>query len=166
MIQFSIDTSDFQRVAERLARMQRDMPEIVTEGINKALVVGQAEASRAIIARYNVSSAPVEAKMASTGNMKGELRASGGMKPVSEFAPMETGNRSVSVSIIRGSRKIIRGAFMVGGRVMERRQPSRYPIFPVSTIGIPGMLGSKAVSIPVEKLMVKTTEEFIRGAMQ
>jgi hypothetical protein len=138
--------------------------------MNKALDITNPEAAGMVSSIYNVGTPSLKVNKASAGNLTGSLQGSGGMLPVSQFSPSEEGNRVVSVSIKRGSRKPImpsgvgRGAFMTGdGRVMERRQDSKYPIFPVSTIGIPQMLGSKAISNPIrDKLGEITMAEIVK----
>lgn len=173
MINLTIDTSDFLRVAEKFASVKKNINKWAAESINKGLDVGKPMAQTSISARYNVGTPALEVKKANSGNMQGSLKASGGMLPVSQFNPATTG-KAVSVSIIRGSRKVVgpmsrgpgvSGAFMVGGRVMERRTSGRYPIAPVSTIGIPGMLASKAVGEPVQEKIAELTFDELKRLM-
>ena len=100
-------------------------------------------------------------KKASWGNLTGSLEAKGAMLPVTLFRPTVKwkpiagkGRRQfVSATIIRGRKKLIRGAFMANGKVMERRQAERNPIYPVSTIGVPYMIGSLNISNQVQERM-------------
>lgn len=160
-------------VAERaLTNVKNGAPKAITEAINRGLTTGRKTADQLIRARYNISSAAVKSeiviKKATWGAMSGELDAKGPMLPVSQFSPSVRRKRIVrrgpsaqfvSVTIIRGSRKLIPGAFMVGSRVMERRQPERYPIFPVSTIGIPFMVGQQGISEKVQTVMAETVDK-------
>jgi hypothetical protein len=161
MIALKIDASDLIKVGNQLAKVSRDMPKYTAASINKGIDQGKPMAEGLISGRYNIGTPSLATKHASAGNLEGSIVGSGGMLPVSQFSPSESG-KVVSVEIIKGSRKVISsssrgpgisGAFMAGGRVMERRQAEKYPIFPVSTIGIPQMLGSKAVSNPARDYM-------------
>lgn len=171
MIMLKIDAKSLGITGQKLVNLNRDMRKIVAKSINKGLAEGKPMAEGLITGRYNIGEPNLGIKKANAATLTGGLTASGGMLPVSQFSPSTTGN-VVSVSILRGSRKAITpgsrgpgvsGAFMVHGKVMERRQAERYPIFPVSTIGIPQMLKSKAVSNPTRELMGKvSTEEYNR----
>lgn len=167
MVDLIIDFSDFERAAARFASVEADINKSASASINAGLEAGKPMAEAAISARYNIETPSLTIEKANSGNMQGSLKASGGMLPVSQFSPASSG-KAVSVSIIRGSRKVVgpmshgpgvSGAFMVGGRVMERRSSSRYPIAPVSTIGVPGMLGSKEVSEPVQEQIAKLSSD-------
>lgn len=167
MIILKIDARAMIPVGNKLIALTKDIRKHVAASINVGLDQGKPMAEGLITGRYNVGSPNLEVKRASAGNLSGSLKGSGGMKPVSEFSPSVSG-KVVSVSILRGSRRPIvpgsrgpgvSGAFMVGGRVMERRQPERYPIYPVMTIGIPQMLGSKAVSNPARDAMTKAMQD-------
>lgn len=165
MITLTIDARDLIRVGRQLAKLSHNMTKHVATSINKGLNEGKPMAQGLITGRYNIGTPDLGTKRASAGNLEGKLVGTGGMLPVSQFSPSESG-KVVSVEIIRGSRKAITpssrgpgisGGFMARGRVMERRQDSKYPIFPVSTIGIPQMLGSKAVSNPARDYMTEIT---------
>lgn len=158
MVSFKIDVSDFEKAAKLLDRLGMNGEKIVTQAIHNALDKAKPEAEAMISARYNVSDVSLTVEKRDMG---GDIVASGGMKPATEFSPQPSGGpvgQTVSVEIIRGQRKSIlpggrgpgRGAFMIGdGRVMERRQDSRFPIYPVYTIGIPDMFYYKGISNPI-----------------
>lgn len=167
MIGITIDTSDLMKQAARFAEVGKNINQSAAASINKGLTTGKPIAEVAISTRYNVNTPTLGIKKANAGNLMGYLKGSGGMLPLSKFNPSTSG-KMVSVSIIRGTRKVVgpmskgpgvSGAFMVGGRVMERRTSSRYPIAPVSTIGIPGMLGSQAISIPIQEQISKLASD-------
>ena len=66
----------------------------------------------------------------------------------------------MTAAIINGKAKVIKGAFMLNdGRVMERRQPDRTPIFPVSTIGVPQMIKQIGIGKAVEQKISETTQK-------
>jgi hypothetical protein len=180
MVKLKIDARDFTKGRQKFAKMEKDIPKHVADSINKSLDVGKPQAEGAIASRYNVGNVSLKVNKASAGKLQGSLEGTGGMKRVEEFNPSMAydpyGHQIVSVSIKAGSRNPILpssrglgfGAFMThDGRVMERRQDARYPIFPVMTIGIPQMLGSKAVSNPVRDTMGNTvTKELTAKLMK
>jgi hypothetical protein len=166
MIGITIDAKEVIAALKKCQKLSKNLRKIVAEGINKGVDKGKPDAEGMIAARYNVGAPELGIKHASAGDLKGYLQGSGGMKHVSEFAPSSDG-QTVSVEIIRGNRRPIgpgskgpgiSGAFIVGGgRVMERRQPEKYPIFPVMTIGIPQMLYYKGISNPVRDGMTEVS---------
>jgi hypothetical protein len=174
MISLKFDARDFIRGAKKAAQLGRDFPKHTAASINKGLDKGKPDGAARVTAIYNVGECPITIHRASAGSLKGDLEASGGMKPATEFGPSSSGGQHqiVSVEIKRGSRRPIvkgsrgpgiSGAFMLpDGRVMERRSESHYPINPVYTIGYPQMLGSKAVSNPVRDLMGRIAIEELR----
>jgi hypothetical protein len=165
MVILKIDAKALGITGQKLVNLDKDMRKIVAKSINKGLTEGKPMAEGLITGRYNIGAPNLGIKRATAATLSGDLKGTGGMLPVSQFGP-STAGKVVSVTILRGNRKAITpgsrgpgisGAFMVGGRVMERRQPERYPIFPVMTIGIPQMLGSKAVSNPTREFMGKVS---------
>lgn len=174
MIAITIDDSELRAMIAKLASVSREMRTKVAKAINEGLKEAKPFAEGLVSQTYNVATPNLGIKYAGAGNLEGYLKASGGMKPVTEFDPISNGakiGQVVSVSILRGSRKSIlsssrgpgvSGAFMIGdGRVMERRQSERFPIFPVSTIGIPQMLGSRKVSNPARDMMSEKVSDRI-----
>ncbi len=170
-VKFEIDAGDLKRAVEKLQKLDREMLPNIAKAVNKGIDVGKPHAEQMITGIYNIGSPNLGVKHATPGDLVGEVRSGGSRSlPVSQFDPSASGGpigQVVSVHIIRGNRRAIvpssrgpgiSGAFMIGdGRVMERRQDSRFPIFPVSTIGIPSMLGSKKVSNPVRDNMREIT---------
>lgn len=145
----------FDAAAKALEGIKDGYPKAAANAINKGLVAGRKVATMEIRKKYNIKSGDVKSEgfkinNASWGNLTGSLDAKGPMLPVDLFAPKFTFKRTVrrgpkrqfvTVSIKRGSRKLVKGAFGDHfGRVLERRQPEKYPVFPVSTIGIPYMV--------------------------
>jgi len=157
----------FKEAEMKLLGVSKGAPKAISEAINRGLTAGQTYAVKRIRERYNATAAGLKGgfriRKASWTALGGELAARGPMLPVDIFSPSEKGGRqtrkgyiakSVSVMIIRGSRKVISptsrgpgisGAFMAKGKVKERRQESRYPIWPVETIGIPYMFGKMEI---------------------
>lgn len=171
-LQIKIKPVGFDRAFKALANVKNGAPRAISGAINYGLKTGRDTAIKLIRGRYNIGSGALKSegfvmKTASPGNLSGSLEAKGPMLPVRLFAPsvrlIRRGGRSyqsVSVMIIRGSRRVVKGAFMDGsGRVMERRQPEKYPVFPVSTIGIPSMVGQHNIREQVETVMGETIDK-------
>lgn len=155
----------FEAAAKALEGIKNGYPRATANAINKGLVAGRKVATMSIRAKYNIKSGDLKSEgfklnNASWGNLNGSLDAKGPMLPVSLFAPKVTFKRTVrrgprrqfvTVMIKRGSRKLVKGAFGDHfGRVLERRQPEKFPVFPVSTIGVPFMVGSGDIAPKVE----------------
>lgn len=156
MLQIKIDAAQLVMEGKKIGSLADKFPKEITASINKALVAGKKHATELIKTTYNVKSAPIKVNK---GGMVGSIESDGPMKSVKVMSPEPVG-KGVSVEIIRGSRKVVgvsgkgMGAFRLpDGRIMERRQAARFPIYPVSTIGIPQMLGSHKVADPTQKEM-------------
>ena len=153
--------------AERLLRgIKGGFETAVSLAINRGLVAGRKVAVMKIKERYAIKSGDLKErgmkiKEATKANPDGTLEAKGPMLPVSLFSAKSTGkgkNRVVKATILKGQRKIIRGAFQTRpGRIMERRQPDRYPIFPVWTIGVPYMVRHQKISELTQETIAKAT---------
>jgi hypothetical protein len=166
----SITNPDLEAVSKLLKGVvtNRAPERAIQEAINRSLLAGRTAASTGIRARYNISAANVkediDLKQASFINLTGSLSYKGPMLPIEAFKPTVRSRRAyrrgpiyqyVNVTIIKGNRKLVTGAFMKGesGRVMERKQPSKYPIFRVMTIGIPYMVRQTGIVNVIESRM-------------
>lgn len=172
----------FKEVELRLMGVSKGAPKAISEAINRGLLAGRTYAVKRIRERYNATAAGLKGgldiKKASWTAMGGALVAKGSMLPVSIFSPSVKGGRttkkgyiakSISVMIIRGNRRVISptsrgpgisGAFMIpSGKVMERRQQSRYPISQVETIGIPYMFGKMEIFTSTQQKIDESTEK-------
>lgn len=155
--------------AERLLQgVKLGYPKAAANAINRGLVSGRKVATQGVRLRYNIKSRDVKAKgmkvkKASWTRIDGSLEARGTMLPVALFSPrvrFRKGRQSVSVMIVRGFRKFLKGAFRTpSGRVMERRQPSKYPIYPVSTIGVPYMVRYQGISKNIQETIARVTSQ-------
>jgi Prophage minor tail protein Z (GPZ) len=170
VLKIAIVPKGFEEAAKMLENIDKGFPKAAAEAINRGLIAGRKVATKGITGRYNIRSSDVKGEgmyiaKASWGNIKGALESKGSMLPVSLFSPAArfsningSKRQLVKVTIIKGNRKLVKGAFMTkSGRVMERRQKSRYPIFPVSTIGVPFMLGQLGISSNVQKTIETVT---------
>jgi Prophage minor tail protein Z (GPZ) len=169
---FGIVPVGFKEAEIALKGIKDGYPKAAAEAINRGLLAGRTAAAKNISARYAITSAAVKnnftTQNATWSKLEGHLVATGPMLPVGTFKvsvkKVKRGGSGpardvVSVTIIKGQKKVIRGAFMLpNGRVMERRQPERFPIFPVSTIGVSQMASQKTVSEETQKAMNETTQ--------
>lgn len=170
MIKMEIVPEGFATAEKALKGVANGFPRAAADAINRGLIAGRKQADQGIRGRYNIKSAAVKSelliKKANWGNLKGSLEAKGPMIPVAKFGATVKTKRTVrrgprrqfvSVAIIKGVRKVIKGAFMAKGRVWERRQADRLPVFPVSAIGIPFMISYAGVSKKVEETIGRAT---------
>jgi Prophage minor tail protein Z (GPZ) len=164
-----IKAEGFKEAEKALRNINGGYPTVASRAINRALGTGEKVIAQAVSARYNIKSGEVKKDItqhkATKGDLYGELEIKGGMLPVSLFKPtggqaLKGGGgkrRPIKVAVLRKAPKIIRSAFkMPDGRIMERRQPERFPVFVVSTVGVPFMAAQTGVSDKVEKEMART----------
>jgi hypothetical protein len=169
-----IEPVGFKEAEKLLRGIPKAFPRAAAESINRGLVSGQKVASQEIRQRYNIKAAALKGegmalKKASWGKLSGALQSKGHMLPISLFSPsvrvrrvVRRGPRRqfVTVAVIKGHRRLIKGGFMPGkgGKIFQRRQEDRYPIFPVSTIGVPFMIGYKRISAQVQEALARATQ--------
>jgi hypothetical protein len=159
----------FKEAEKRLEGIKNGYPRAAKDAINKGLQVGKDTAIDAITHRYVMSDSKVKQgikiERATLNDLKGNLDINGEMQRIDKFHPRIRyirGSRGprrqlVSVTIIRGHTKVVKGAFKIpDGRIMERRQKDRFPIFPVSTIGIAHMAGHHSVAPVIQKAINST----------
>jgi hypothetical protein len=157
----------------RVSRLLKDIADkkapqkAISEAINRSLRAGRTAASVGVRARYTVSAdtvkSNIEEKRANWSNLTGSLAYKGPMLPIELFPHTVRARRTVRrgprrmfvhATIIKGNRKQITGAFTKGdGRVMERRQPERFPIFRVMTIGLPYMVRQTGIVDSIQSRM-------------
>jgi hypothetical protein len=165
MFVFGVIPLGFKEAEKALAGIQNGYPKAAADAINRGLLAGRTAAAKSISARYAITSTNVksgfEMKKATWSDLTGHLMAKGPMMKVSAFhinVKVVKGHTVVSTIIIKGQKKLIKGAFQLpDGRIMERRQPSKFPIFPVMTIGIPPMAGETGVSKEIQTIINKAT---------
>jgi len=171
-IAISIVPEGFAAAEKALKNVANGFPRAAADAINRGLISGRKQADQGIRARYNIKSAAVKSELlinkANWSSLSGSLEAKGPMIPLGKFAPTVKVKRVarrgarrqfVTVTIIKGSRKLVKGAFMAKGRIWERRQDERTPIYPVSTIGIPYMVGYVGVAKKVEETIARVTAQ-------
>jgi Prophage minor tail protein Z (GPZ) len=164
----SITSPDLEAVSKMLQGVVvNHAPErAIQEAISRSLLAGRTAASKGVRDRYNISAGEVKAnvdlKQASFTNLTGSISYKGPMLPIEAFKPSVRTRRAyrrgpiyqyVHATIIKGNRKLITGAFMKGDRVMERKQPERYPIFRVMTIGLPYMVRQTGIVDTIQERM-------------
>jgi minor tail protein Z (GPZ) len=163
----SIVPQGFKEAEHALAGIKNEFPNAAAKAINRGLIAGRKVASKAVQAQYKIKAADFKQNLvlqkASKGHLVGLLDASGAMLPISLFPHSvrragKSRRQFIRVAIKKGKSKLIKGAFVIpGGQIMERRQPTRIPIFPVFTIGVAQMVGSRQVSDDIRKEMDKAT---------
>jgi hypothetical protein len=159
----------FKEAEKMLKGIRNGYPRAMRDAINRGLQEGKNAAVEAITHRYVMSDSKVKqgikVNKASLNDLKGNLDIKGEMQRIDQFHPRISyirGSRGprrqvVRVTIIRGQTKVVRGAFRIPDkRIMERRQSSRFPIFPVSTIGIAHMAGHHRVAPVIQKAINST----------
>lgn len=161
----------FEEAQKLLTKVGLGFPKVAAKAINEGLRAGRTLASKNIRERYKIKAAELKGegmktKKANASNLDASLEFKGKMLPVTLFSPRvakvklrKTGRQYVSAEIIRGNRKLVKGAFIAKGRVWERRQPKRIPIFPVSTISVAHMVGHQKISDDVQETIAKTTSK-------
>lgn len=169
----SIEGIGFKEAEKALSGIDKAYPRAAAEAMNRGLVAGRKVAGQDIRKRYNIKATPLKAAMdlkkASWGKLEGALQAKGPMLPIGLFDPktkvkqvVRRGPRRqfVTVAVIKGHRRLIKGGFMpgIGGKVFQRRQPDRLPIFPVSTIGVPFMVGQRGIAEQVQEVIARATQ--------
>lgn len=173
-ITIAIKPEGFKEAERALAGIKNGFPKAAARAINDGVKAGRTLAVKMIRQRYNIKAADLKERgmkmhKATGNNLSGALSATGPMLPVALFKAkkkMKASSRGgrryqyVTAAIIKGKAKLIKGAFMLDdGRVMERRQPDRTPIFPVSTIGVPQMIKQIAIGKAVERKIGETTQK-------
>jgi hypothetical protein len=172
-VALSIKAEGFKEAELALAGINGAYPAVAARAINRSLVTGRKVIAQAIGARYNIKAADVKNNIddhkASKSNLAGELEIRGEMLPITLFKPsggqvLKSGKRkAIKAAVRRNASKEIRSAFRVpGGKIMERRQDDRLPIFPVSTISVAHMAGQTGVSEKVETEMVRTAADRLK----
>lgn len=157
----------FKDAVETLEAIRDAYPKAAADAINKGLIEGRKAAVTLITERYNVTARDSDFQLnkAHWSNLSGFMTARGHMLPVSKFnitvKNTAKGHRQVvSVTIIRGHKKIIKGAFKLpDGRVMQRRTDTRFPIHPVMTIGIPQMVTHASIRDEVREVVSSETQK-------
>jgi hypothetical protein len=159
-VALSITPIGLKEAEKILNAANRSFPKVARDAILRSLKHGRTVADRSIRERYAIKQGDVlkQIKVEMEGNLEGTLESKGPMLPVSMFSPKQRKKRGspVTVEILKGRRKELQGPrFMKGAKVMERRQAERYPIFPVSTAGIPLMTSAPEVSKKILSSMQK-----------
>jgi hypothetical protein len=171
-LSISIVPEGFAEAEKMLRGIKDGFPKAAANAINVGLVAARKVAVQKIRQRYAIAASALKGegmkvKKASWAKIAGLLEAKGPMLPVALFSASARWRRIggrrirvVSAKIIKGQRKIIKGAFMPkAGKVMERRQPVRLPIFPVYTIGVPYMVRKQNIQKQVQVVMAKATQK-------
>lgn len=152
---------------EAVARLQADVADQVAAGaaraLNRAAVTTRAEAARKVRDRYNLKVGTAKAQMridrASRNRLTAQVLVSGRPIPLIEFAARR-GPAGVSVEIVRGKRRTVRGRFLAKMKsghegVYERKGRARLPIRELFTVGLPAMFTQRTVIAAIEKVALE-----------
>jgi hypothetical protein len=168
-IAITIVPEGFAEAQRALQGVKNGFPNAAARAINRGLLAGRTATSKLVRARYNIKASDVKAKgleikRATQNHLGGALEIKGTMLPVSLFSPSGGGQtkrgkrKPVSVMIVRGARKVVKGGFMhADRRVLRRKGAERLPLDLVYTIGVPQMVGQLQISQEVEKTIATAT---------
>jgi minor tail protein Z (GPZ) len=174
MLKVEVSPAGFKEAEKALAGIKDGYKKAASEAINRGLLAGRTAAAKNIAARYNITSSEVKdhivTKNASWSRIEGSLNVSGKMLNVSKFklsigsVVTPVGKRQVvSATIIKGNKVVLPGAFVTPkGSVMSRRQDSRFPIFPMSTISVAHMSGEKEISKAIQDALNQSTQDRLK----
>jgi hypothetical protein len=164
----------FAEAQRALQGVKNGFPSAAARAINRGLLAGRTAMSKLVRARYNIKASDVKAKgleivKATSKQLSGALAIKGTMLPVSLFSPSGGGQtmrgkrKPVSVMIVRGARKVVKGGFMhADRRVLRRKGAERLPLELVYTIGVPQMVGQLEISKEVEKTIATATAKELK----
>lgn len=114
-----IDTKDAEKQLRShfwgLSKSEQD--KAIARGMNDAIKQSRTVAKRSIMEQYNMKAKHVASKLlpikrATPSNLEATLSASANPVPVSDFKGLSQTEEGVSVSIKKGQRSLVRGAFM------------------------------------------------------
>lgn len=163
-------TSDMLGRAEKMLKgIPGAAEKAVARALNRALVSGRAEGTRAARSEYTIKASAVRAdfagmKRARPNDLTAELAARGRPQPLSvyKFAPKSdtTGARraQVRVAVKKGGLKPLGQAFVSGGKVMQRLGATRLPVEQKYGPSVPALLGNEGVAEQIMDFMLETAE--------
>lgn len=163
--------SNAKQVAAQVALDAAEFRTATMRSLNRAADGTKTDATRRIRETYNVTLKALQpafyTRKATRDTLTAIVGASGRPLRLIGFAARQVA-RGVSVSVRRGSRKVLAGAFiarMPSGHtgVFMRRSGKRLPIDEKYTISVPGMLGAKQIEAA---LRVSAVERFEKAMDQ
>lgn len=179
MLEVKIVPEGFKEAQKALEGVKMGFPKAAQEAISRGLLAGQTAAAKGIAARYTITSTEVKnninIKNASWTNLEGHLNISGAMLPLGTFkisvghVKLSRGPKRqvISATIRKGAKTVVKGAFQLpSGRVMERRQTEKYPIWPVSTISVAHMAGQTEVAESIQARLNEVTNTRLQHNVQ
>lgn len=177
-----VTSSDAQAVHRALGRIPVEVIDAAFKrALSRAMTKAGVEASKGIRSVYAIKSGRVKEAMKKrqTGPYSAQLTFSSTRPTLGGFSPRQN-SQGVSVTVRKGQRSLIRGAFMPGGRLSQNRYgglpvargryaggqlvpgKSRLPITPLKTISVPVMLKQEDVIEPV----MNATQEALRTTLE
>jgi Prophage minor tail protein Z (GPZ) len=158
-MQINVSTNASQ-LLDQVALDSREMRTAVMRSLNRTADGVKTDASREIRKSYNVTNKALSPAFsiwrATTVDLVAKVSASGRPLQLIGFAARQV-KAGVSVSVKRGSRKVVKSAFiarMQSGHlgVFRRAGRKRLPIDELYTVSVPGMFGAHVVQDALKKL--------------
>lgn len=113
-----VDTRQAQATMREMARRlsSEQIKRATARAINHTTAKGKTSASQAILQRYGMKSAGIKKRLpigkAYPRKLEGKVDASTRPTPLISFAGVRQNANGVSVAVVKGQRKVIRGAFI------------------------------------------------------
>lgn len=168
--------TNFPSVAKRLAELEADLGNrVMARTLNRTVDIAKTDMSREIRSEFALPAAYVRERLtvrrasAKRGGLRLEAELRGGRKGrrsanVIAFKATQV-RKGVAVTIKRGQRKTIGGAFIgnAGRTVFRREGRARLPIKPVQTIEVAQMFNTRRVNAAVVRAInTKLPQVFAR----
>lgn len=169
---------------EALEQLANDYPKVIYRALMKTAEQMRTQAKRSITERYNIPSSIIKDDIkisARPADLAVSLKIKSSRLPIALFNPKfsrgaRSADRTVFATIIRGSQKPIKGAFVTGvdtghkGKahfgIFKRAGKARLPIKEMKTISPSEMFGSQSVWGQLEEFFHKKFPEILDHEMQ
>lgn len=162
-LKISVQSDLRQAVARLESDVGAQLGAAAARALNRSAVTTRAEAARKIRERYNLKVGTAKAQMridrASRNRLTAQVIVSGRPIPLFEFSA-RAGAAGVSVEILRGKRRTLKGRFLARMKsghqgVYERKGKPRLPIRELFTVGLPAMFTQRTVLTAIEKVALE-----------
>jgi len=162
-----VSFKDFEFAERALSDIPGKAPIAISRAINLGVRKARTIIGRQIRQEYNIRQSDVYAgikqQWASANRLLASVTESGQDLPLALFSPRSPKSAPASAMIRKGQRTPVSRGFMMGGRFFKRVGDERYPIKPVFTRSVAGMLSSQKVERAVEEqVRLVTLEELSR----
>jgi hypothetical protein len=152
----NIELVGFDAAKKAMLGANKNFPAALRDAIHRGLKHGQTQAGRIVSARYNIGANEVKSSLSvEMSGDGGTLASRAPMLRIEAFNPSVLKKGAISVAVIRGQRKRIGRAFSAKGRIYKRKGEDRYPIGPVTAIGVASMIAVPETAPQVEKAIAE-----------